>query len=288
MLDADRLGHGDLHMVDPVAVPDRLEQPVGEAEGHDVLHRLLAEEVVDAEDLLLAQLAADAGVQLARRVDAVAERLLDHHASPALRLAVAQLLVQQAGMAELLDDGAEEPVGHREIEQAIAAGLPLARDVVQVQPQLLEQAAVAEVALHIGHAAGQTLPHRIVDRVDAVLAVRVADEALQHRRAGCRASPRALRSVMSTPMMAKCSGMRPVRARLYNAGTSRRRVRSPLAPKITIAHGPGGGAAVAARRREPVRWAHPVGFLSWCSVQRSVQYRRNCETRAAFTHSQPD
>jgi hypothetical protein len=55
-----------------------------------------------------------------------------------LRLAIAQLLVQQAGMSELLYDGAEKPVGHRELEQAIAAGLPLARNVLQVQPQLLE------------------------------------------------------------------------------------------------------------------------------------------------------
>ena len=34
-------------------VPRRLEQPVGEAEREDVLHRLLAEEVVDPEDLRL-------------------------------------------------------------------------------------------------------------------------------------------------------------------------------------------------------------------------------------------
>ena len=58
--------------------------------------------------------------------------------------------------------------------------MPVARDIGQVLFQLLEQAAIAEVALHIGHAAGETLPRRIVDCVDAVLAARVADEALQH------------------------------------------------------------------------------------------------------------
>jgi len=41
-------------VVDVVAVPDRLEQPVGEPEGQDVLGRLLAQEVVDPEDLFLA------------------------------------------------------------------------------------------------------------------------------------------------------------------------------------------------------------------------------------------
>ena len=48
----ERLGDVDLHVVDVLPVPDRLEQAVGEAEGQDVLRRLLAQEVVDAEDLL--------------------------------------------------------------------------------------------------------------------------------------------------------------------------------------------------------------------------------------------
>ena len=53
-LDRDRLCHGDLHVVDVVAVPDRLEQAVGEPHDHDVLDRLLAQIVVHAEDLVLA------------------------------------------------------------------------------------------------------------------------------------------------------------------------------------------------------------------------------------------
>ena len=40
---------------DGVAVPDRLEQAVREAEREDVLGRLLAQEVVDPEDLLLGE-----------------------------------------------------------------------------------------------------------------------------------------------------------------------------------------------------------------------------------------
>ena len=53
--DAEALGHRDLHVLDVVAVPDRLEERVGEAEVEDVLHRLLAEVVVDAEDALLGE-----------------------------------------------------------------------------------------------------------------------------------------------------------------------------------------------------------------------------------------
>ena len=52
--DAESFGHGDLHIVNVVAFPDRLEDAVGEAEDQEVLHRLLAEVVIDAEDLALA------------------------------------------------------------------------------------------------------------------------------------------------------------------------------------------------------------------------------------------
>src|SRR3546814_8717293 len=51
MLDADRLGGRDLNAMDMVAIPYRLEQAVGEAQHHDVLDRLLPEEMVDAVDL---------------------------------------------------------------------------------------------------------------------------------------------------------------------------------------------------------------------------------------------
>ena len=48
--DADVLGHRDLDVVHVAAVPDRLEQRVGEPQREDVLDRLLAQVVVDAED----------------------------------------------------------------------------------------------------------------------------------------------------------------------------------------------------------------------------------------------
>ena len=52
--DRQRLGHVDLDVVDVVAVPDRLEEAVREAQREDVLDGLLAEEVVDPEDVVLA------------------------------------------------------------------------------------------------------------------------------------------------------------------------------------------------------------------------------------------
>ena len=53
MADAELLVDGDLDVVDVVAIPDRLEHAVGEAQHQDVLHRLLAEIMIDPVDLVL-------------------------------------------------------------------------------------------------------------------------------------------------------------------------------------------------------------------------------------------
>ena len=49
VFDAEVLSHGDLNGADVIAVPDGLEHGVGEAGVEDVLDRLFAEEMVDAE-----------------------------------------------------------------------------------------------------------------------------------------------------------------------------------------------------------------------------------------------
>ena len=80
MADAEVLRDGDLDVLDVAAIPDRLEDPVGEPQHLEVLHRLLAEIVVEAEDLRLVEGGGHLAVQLQRRVEVVPERLLDHQA----------------------------------------------------------------------------------------------------------------------------------------------------------------------------------------------------------------
>ena len=65
-LDADRLGAGDLHVVDVAVVPDRLEDPVREPEHEQVLDRLLPEVVIDPVDLALVEDLVDLAVERAR------------------------------------------------------------------------------------------------------------------------------------------------------------------------------------------------------------------------------
>src|SRR5690242_12974179 len=99
-LDADRLGDRDLHVVDVLRAPDRLPQAVGEAECQDVLHGLLAQVVVDAEDLILGKDLEYLGIEYPGTGQVVPERLLDHQAGPpsvALRRG-------EAGLADVLHD----------------------------------------------------------------------------------------------------------------------------------------------------------------------------------------
>ena len=86
LLHADGFGHGDLDMIDVAAVPDRLEDAVGEAKDQDVLDGLLAEVMVDAVDLLFVQDLPDLLVQVARRIIIVAEWFFDDDAPPAAGL----------------------------------------------------------------------------------------------------------------------------------------------------------------------------------------------------------
>ena len=108
---AQRLRRRDLHVVDVVAIPDRLEDAVGEAEHQNVLHRLFAQVVIDAEDLALVEDGVDLVVEFARRIQIVAEWLLDHHANVAL------LRLRHPLRAKILDDAGKELRRGGEIEE---------------------------------------------------------------------------------------------------------------------------------------------------------------------------
>jgi hypothetical protein len=115
-LDADRLGHGDLHVVHVAPVPDRLEDPVGEPEDEQVPDGLLAQVVIDPVDLGLAEDLSDLAVEAARRVQIAAERLLDDDPAPA----PAVDLVVHSAPAELRDHQGEGRRMGRQVVDPVA------------------------------------------------------------------------------------------------------------------------------------------------------------------------
>src|SRR5918995_576054 len=113
-LDAEVLGHGDLHLADVAGVPDRLQQGVGEAQVEDVLDRLLAQEVVHPEDAVLGQVAVQDLVQLPGRGQVAAERLLHDHPGR----------VEAAGGGQALGHGGEHARRDGQVVQRPAGGPP--------------------------------------------------------------------------------------------------------------------------------------------------------------------
>src|SRR5581483_4854898 len=117
MLHAERLRRRDLDMIHIAAVPDRLDDRVGEAEREDILHGLLAKIVVYAVYLFFLEDLVDRLVQLDRRRQVIAERLLDDDARPAvMRLRVGG---DELVRAEPLHDVGIEAGRRRQVEETI-------------------------------------------------------------------------------------------------------------------------------------------------------------------------
>ncbi len=159
--DADRLGDGDLDVIDELPVPDRLEDAVGEAEGQHVLDRLLAQVMVDPEDLLLVEVLPEHRVELTRRCEVVAERLLDDEARPP-----GDLL---APLSERSDDRGKRGRGHREVIDAVSAELMRAVQFRQQFGEPVLAGLVGEVGGDVMHRRGELVPGVLAKRITRVL-----------------------------------------------------------------------------------------------------------------------
>ena len=118
MLDAQRLGDGNLNVVDVIAVPERLENDVGEAEHQDVLDGLFAEVMVDAVNLGLLEAAADFVVQFNGAGEVPSKRFFDDQAGRVFRVGAGR--PRQAGHAKILDDYRIEKRRNGQIKYVIA------------------------------------------------------------------------------------------------------------------------------------------------------------------------
>ena len=141
-LDPDRLGHGDLHVVDELPVPDRLEDAVRKPKRQHVLHGLLAQIVVDPKDLPLDEVPGELVVQLASALAIVAEGLLDDQARPAAGQSalVAPDLLHQHGQ------GARR---HRQVVDTVSFGAAIGGDLTHPLRQPRAGVRLAEVGREV-------------------------------------------------------------------------------------------------------------------------------------------
>jgi hypothetical protein len=142
------LGDGDLHVVDRVAVPQGLEQHVGEAQGGQILDRLLAQIVVDAEDLALVDHGGDGGVGDLGALQVATQRLFQDQACVG---------TGQAGGLQRLAGRAVETGRQREEDDQRA----VRADAVG---QLLGVGVAGDVGGHVVETIGEALPDPLLDR----------------------------------------------------------------------------------------------------------------------------
>ncbi len=149
-LDAEVFRHGDLHALDMVAVPERLEERIREAEVDHVLHGPLPEVMVDAEDRRFGKGSEQNPVQCPGRPEVCPKGLFDDHAGA----------FRAARLAELLDDRTEEHRRYGEVVRRTLRGaeffadgrkrgevLVVAVDVAQQAAELFEGRAVETAVL---------------------------------------------------------------------------------------------------------------------------------------------
>ena len=167
---ADVLGHGDLHVVNVVGVPDRLVHGVREAQRQHVLHGFLAEVMVDAEHARGVEDLGDHAVELLGALKIMAERLFDDHAAPRAFGGAGQTAV-----GELAGHHRERARRHRHVERVVAARATVAVQLGHGVRQALEGLRIVEGALHEADAGGQLRPRRFLERRAAV-----RDDVLAH------------------------------------------------------------------------------------------------------------
>src|SRR5215831_16677364 len=98
-LNAEIFGHGHLYTRDVVAIPERFQERIGEAKDEQVVHRPLAQVMVDAEDRLLVEGAEQRAVERLRRKAIMTERFFNDDASA----------VRAASFAQLFHNRLEQP-----------------------------------------------------------------------------------------------------------------------------------------------------------------------------------
>src|SRR5208282_875704 len=166
-------------MVDVAAVPDRLEDAVGETENQDVLNRFLAEIMVDAINLALLKDFSKILIEGASAFKVPAKRLLDYQPPPGTID-----LFHQPCFPALLDNSREKIRRCGEVEEHIAASPAFLVQLGQQNLKLGVSLGIFNVSLNVVEPAQQVFPHRLVYRACNELAgfaiQRVLETAVIH------------------------------------------------------------------------------------------------------------
>jgi hypothetical protein len=155
MLDADLLGHGDLHVIGVPAIPDRLEERICEAECQDILRRLFAEIVIDAIELRFGEALGQSGIQLLGAGQIAAERFLDDDPCPFP-------VLRQPGGFDQAGHGADESRRDGQVENVLRRAVP---GLLEPREPFTQQAiglGSGEIGIDVGNVCCESVPFRFI------------------------------------------------------------------------------------------------------------------------------
>jgi hypothetical protein len=148
-----------------LSIPDGLEESIRESQVHDVLHRLLPQEVVDAVEALLRHQSGQPAVQLARGDEVGPERFLHHQARIAEKPFVGEFLggVEEARRRyrEVEDRQPRPPQSRLDVVEDLLA---LAANVRQARKEGVEDPPVEPLALRRLDCGSRVLLHLVVSK----------------------------------------------------------------------------------------------------------------------------
>ena len=151
--------------VDRLAAPGPLNHRVGEPEDQDVLHRLLAEVVVDPEHLRLVEDLAHRATELTGARQVVPDRLLEHDPR----------LLPEAALADPADDRRDGGGRRAAIEQPPTLAAKLGVERHEALAQRPEGVRVVERRGDVGEPSRERLPAPVIEPVAGELLDPAAD-----------------------------------------------------------------------------------------------------------------
>ncbi len=166
-------------MVDMGGIPDRLVQRIGKAQRHQVLDGFLAQIMIDAVDLVFAEVPADRDVQFMRAGKVVADRLFDHQpralADHAVRVQLLRYVAEDRRPDRQVEGAHPVIIAQQRLEFVPALfGLGINRNVVQALDELLDLPVIAIGFLDV---LVQRLTGEVAELVRAHVGARRADDA---------------------------------------------------------------------------------------------------------------
>jgi hypothetical protein len=123
--------------------------------------------VIDAVGVALRKCIADDAVQLARRGEISAERLLHDHAAPNRRRATCSIRFSQ-----VLEDGPKLVGRSGEVEEAVPSGAPLRIELLQTHGEPFVAIRIRKLALVIKDGAREARPKLVAQSLPGMLAGR--------------------------------------------------------------------------------------------------------------------